>query len=68
MIEVSVNNKQHHFAEQISLQQLLAHMHIMHAQGVAIAVNDEVVPKATWQRHTLNHADKVLIIQASQGG
>lgn len=68
MIEISVNNKLHYFAEQISLQQLLETMRIMHVQGVAIAVNDEVVPKVIWQRHTLNHTDKVLIIQASQGG
>jgi len=35
---------------------------------VAIAVNDTVAPRSTWETHPLVPADRVLVIQATQGG
>jgi sulfur carrier protein len=37
-------------------------------RGVAIAVNDEVVPRSRWSDHRLNENDRVEIIRATQGG
>lgn len=68
MIEVLVNNKPHHFSPDISLRRLLEEIHMTDPKGVAIAINDEVVPKNNWSSRLLNNADKVLIIKASQGG
>jgi sulfur carrier protein len=36
--------------------------------GVAVAVNDTVVPRAAWPVHALADGDRVLVIQATQGG
>ncbi|WP_232767790.1 sulfur carrier protein ThiS [Geminisphaera colitermitum] len=33
-----------------------------------MAVNDTVIPRATWPAHSLHDADRILIIQATQGG
>jgi sulfur carrier protein len=37
-------------------------------QGMAIAVNQAIVPKAEWQQYRLQPHDKVLLIKATQGG
>ena len=37
-------------------------------QGVAVAVNGEVVTRATWRRHALAAGDRVEVLGASQGG
>ena len=38
------------------------------AKGVAIAVNEVVVPNRKWDSTVLNADDKIEIIQAVQGG
>lgn len=68
MIKISVNNKHHHFSSEISLLDMLQEMHMADPKGMAIAVNNEVIPKDTWSKHSLKDEDKVLIIKASQGG
>lgn len=37
-------------------------------QGVAVAVNDAVVPRGEWSRHRLADGDTVEIVRAVQGG
>jgi len=37
-------------------------------EGIAIAINDEVIPKAMWGNIELNENDKILVITATQGG
>lgn len=37
-------------------------------QGVAVAVNAEVVPRVVWESHQLQSKDDVLIVTATQGG
>ena len=36
--------------------------------GVAVAVNDGVVPRSQWTQRALNDGDRVLVIRATQGG
>jgi sulfur carrier protein len=37
-------------------------------RGVAVAVDGEVVPRATWLRTVLTQGQKVEVLQAVQGG
>jgi sulfur carrier protein len=37
-------------------------------KGVAVAVNDEVVPRSTWDEHEVRDGDRVEILKAAQGG
>jgi sulfur carrier protein len=37
-------------------------------RGIAIAINDSVVPKSRWQDHVLNDGDHIEIVRATQGG
>jgi sulfur carrier protein len=36
--------------------------------GIAIAVNEIVIPRAEWQSHELKEGDEILIITPAQGG
>lgn len=37
-------------------------------EGIAIAINDEVISKSTWSETELSEGDKILVITATQGG
>jgi sulfur carrier protein len=38
------------------------------AQGVAVAVNGEVVPRSGWSAMTLTEGDEIEVLMAVQGG
>lgn len=67
MITVDVNQKKHQFSEQLTLMELVENLNIQ-TNGIAIAINSEVVKKSDWDNHTLKHDDAILIIQSTQGG
>ena len=50
-----------------TLSELLAAL-VTPADGVAVAVNNRVVPRSEWTTATLHEADKVTIIRAVCGG
>lgn len=37
-------------------------------RGIAVAVNDEVVPRSLWERTRLLEGDRVEILTVAQGG
>lgn len=37
-------------------------------QGIAVAVNDTVIPRRNWPTHKLEEGDNVEVITAMQGG
>jgi len=65
---ISVNDKPRTIAESAPLAQLLGELGLVDRRGVAVAVNDSVVPRATWLSRLLAEGDRVLVIQATQGG
>jgi len=36
--------------------------------GIALAVNEKVIPKLEWEQCSLQSGDRILIMQAAQGG
>jgi sulfur carrier protein len=66
-MEITVNNEikkvQHD-----SLQSLIDEVLGEKTKGVAIAVNNSVVPRTEWSNTRLNEKDDVMIIKATQGG
>jgi sulfur carrier protein len=55
--------------EGATVASLLNHLGIEGGQkGIAVAVNDEVVPRSQWSAHALADGDRVEIIRATQGG
>lgn len=47
---------------------LLRHLDIPTVRGVAVALNDSVVPRSQWAQTRIQDGDRLEIIQATQGG
>ncbi len=43
-------------------------LNMPNTNGIALAVNEKVIPKTEWNNFQLNDNDKILIIKATQGG
>lgn len=50
-----------------SVHQLLLQLQI-EPRGLAVAVNDALVPRTRWESNVLQDGDRVTVIRASQGG
>ena len=51
-----------------SILTLLDALALPSQRGVAVALNDRVIPRSKWHEHTLAQHDRVEIIRATQGG
>ena len=67
-MEIFVNHEQLRLEGKKSLKDLLAHLHITESRGIALAVNNEVIPRKSWAAHSLHEQDRITLIRASQGG
>lgn len=65
---VFVNNQACPLTAEATLFSTLEKNGITSQKGIAVAVNNTVIPKAEWQNKTLNENDKITIIKATQGG
>jgi sulfur carrier protein len=68
MIEVIINQKNFSFPESGTLADVLPLLEIRQADGIAIALNEEVIPKGEWAAQVLQAQDRVFVIRATQGG
>ena len=67
-MELTINHQTKHFAERITIQALLDIEAPTKQKGLAVAVNNRVIPKTDWDNYTLSPTDQILIISATQGG
>lgn len=67
-MEVFVNHECVRLETNHSLTALLDHLKIAESRGIALAVNNEVIPRKSWSEHPLNDQDRITLIRASQGG
>lgn len=50
------------------LQELITSKSLQDKKGIALAINEEIIPRDKWDSTSLNENDKILIITATQGG
>jgi sulfur carrier protein len=67
MIELQLNGEQLGVPAGIDLAALVAER-VKRAGGVAVAVNDEVVPRSEWAATAVAAGDRIEILVAAQGG
>ncbi len=65
---VLVNDSPKEVPEASDLAHLLSEIGIESETGVAVAVNGTVVSSVGWQETPLFSNDRILVIQATQGG
>ena len=68
-MNLTVNGKEVEAEPGITVQGLLAvSLQTDARDGIAVAVNGEVVPRGSWRQRKLQAGDSVEIIRAVQGG
>ncbi len=67
-MNIYINNKLQELKESSTLSEALNALNISSQKGIAIAINNNVVPKHEWDTYSLNEHDQVTIIKATQGG
>ncbi len=65
---VFINNKNCVLNADANLTMALEQNDIQSQKGIAVAVNNAVIPKTEWQTKILHENDKITIIKATQGG
>ena len=66
-MEVMINGASREVPEQMSLDQAVSLISTS-ATGVAVAVNGDVVRRASWPEHLLGPGDEIEVLTAVQGG
>jgi len=66
-MKVYVNDDSIEIADASNISQLLTKLNAA-SKGIAIAIDQEIIPSNQWDNHQLKEDDKVLLIRATQGG
>lgn len=66
-MKVQVNNKEVEITPASTITQLTTELGLP-VQGVAIAVNNKMIPRTEWESVSLQEDDQLVIIQAACGG
>ncbi len=68
-MELVINHKKKSFEQPLSSLEALMHLEAPgKSKGIAVAVNNLVIPIANWQSTPIKENDFILIITATQGG
>ncbi|MDR0713702.1 MAG: sulfur carrier protein ThiS [Bacteroidales bacterium] len=66
-MNITVNEKKYETTEGASLSSLLEDLSLK-PSGVAMAINDEVIPRELWASTLLSDGMNILVIRAASGG
>lgn len=67
-MEITLNNIKKTVEENTSLATVVHSTNGENTKGIAVAINQTVVPKEAWTTTILNQNDAIIIIKATQGG
>lgn len=67
MITIQVNYKKQTFSENLTVYELIEQLNIQ-TNGIAVAINNDVVSKPNWEKREVVDQDNILIIKSTQGG
>ena len=67
-ITIRLNDEPRTLAAAATIVDLVRGLGLAERKGVAVAVNNAVVPRTSWSAHALADGDRVLVIRATQGG
>ncbi|MDE0805264.1 MAG: sulfur carrier protein ThiS [Acidimicrobiales bacterium] len=67
MIEIRLNGEAVRLADLTNLRELVSER-VERVEGVAVARNDEVVPRSEWADAIVVDGDRIEILVAAQGG
>jgi sulfur carrier protein len=65
---IYINDKPYPFEQEQLLSDLFKSLKMDVSKGIAVALNNKVVPRSEWNDCKVNSNDKLLLIKATQGG
>ncbi|GHA71229.1 sulfur carrier protein ThiS [Pontibacter akesuensis] len=65
---IFLNNQAKELSEPSSVSALLQLLQLEQQRGIAVAVNDQVLPRSNWASYLLQPNDRLTLIRATQGG
>lgn len=65
---ILINNEQKTVPDGTTLNEIVLTILQLNPAGMAIAVNDTIVPKHLWEQTLLQENDRMLVIKACSGG
>lgn len=66
-MHIQFNDESVHCPDNLALEQLLEQLRVL-KPGIALAINQTIVPHEQWETHLLNDGDQILLFQAIAGG
>lgn len=67
-MEIIIDKQVQYIQDNCTVQQLIESLFPLPPKGLAVAINECVVPKSEWDICILQSNDKLLLIKATQGG
>ncbi|KXK56755.1 MAG: sulfur carrier protein ThiS [Chlorobi bacterium OLB5] len=68
-MNIKINGESVQIAEKMSLEEfVIMRLNKKELRGIAVAVNDMIVPKSKWNETAVNENDSIEIVHAVQGG
>ncbi len=67
MIEIFLNGSIHLVPESMSVEELIESLGLP-KNGIALAINSEVIAKSGWSERSLSPQDRVELLTIAQGG
>ena len=67
-MQISINNQSYTFDEHVSLEHVVESLSLEDTTGIALALNEEIIPRSQWSETILTNEDKIIIISAVAGG
>ena len=66
-MNITVNDERYYLDMPVTINQLLIELK-QPSMGVALAINDIIIPRENWNTQMINEGDTILLFQAIAGG
>ncbi|MTK54055.1 sulfur carrier protein ThiS [Paludibacter sp.] len=67
-MNIYINEQIQEIASDVNVHRLVTEVLQLQIGGIAVAINESVVPRSAWKSTTLTENDKLLVIKACCGG
>lgn len=67
-MQITINKQIYQFEENTTLEKAIEALELKESNGIALALNEEIIPRSEWQKTILFDEDKIIIIGAVAGG
>lgn len=67
-MQISINKQSYQFDENTTLEKAIETLQLKALDGIALALNEEIIPRSKWNETVLSDEDNIIIIGAVAGG